>query len=134
VTERIDLRFETADSGALVVRIRGPVSLAGLISVAPQVHGHPDFSATAGVLYDMRGTELAHTAEELRRFAELIAGRTEPEGYRVAYLVAEGLGVGYARMFQALAEGVHGRVRQTFGDEAEALAWLRAGAVGSDDP
>ena len=126
----VDLHIETADTGALIVRVRGPLSLAGLLSIAPQVHGHADFSAASGVLYDMRPSELAYTAEELRRFAELIAARSEPEGYRVAYLVDEGLGVGYARMFQALAEGVHGRVRQSFGDEGAALAWL---AGGSDD-
>ncbi len=126
----MSLTYELAD-GFLRYRVEGDVEYVegmtvlrrGLDEVREKSAGTP-----TAVLFDIRASEEARRAEELRGIAAVVAEYSEEVGGRCAIVSAPGLYYGISRMFAVFAEEL-GLEMEVFETVEDAEAWLLRGKL-----
>ena len=84
------------------------------------------------MLVDISQSESRRTPDELRELADLFGAHREKLGGHVAFVAAEPLQYGLARMLEIFSDSRAVTVR-VFNDDDEALAWLRQSGTGNSE-
>jgi hypothetical protein len=113
------------DPDHAVLRDRGEMTPERALGWTPALLAHPDYIAGMPVLMDMR--EIDFSSLDRHGIERLVAGiGAQPGGGPrcTALVVADDLGFGMTRVFEALVNGVDDRLRRVFRDSDAALYWL----------
>jgi len=92
----------------------------------------PRSPTPVAMLVDISQSESRRTPDELRELADLFGAHREKLGGHVAFVAAEPLQYGLARMLEIFSDSRAVTVR-VFNDDDEALAWLRQPGTGNSE-
>lgn len=103
----------------------GVLSVADLMDYFAATRADPDFDPAMHRLMDLREVTQLPSSEDIRSLAALARAKAPVDAARMAILASSDLAFGVGMMFKAFVG--FGERLIVVRDEAEAMAWLKAG-------
>ena len=116
-----------SDARSVLVAVKGRASLTECIAMVEKLTSSAEFDPSYRVLGDVREIDFAPSVKEAQALSRLFQAKRERYANGLGVLVGSPLIYGLTRMIN-LFSGQQAELIAPFLDEAEAFAWLAAGA------